>query len=952
MQLLHLDLRLIQDSTYALRCFESNPNEYDPRRLDLGEIAELLKRAETHYYTYLPDHEAMGRKLFDWLDGEDGFLRQVLARCSSGTVLAIAAGERLANLPWEVLHDGADFLVKQRVVPVRWVRGAENALSRTEEPENRPLNVLFMATDPEGQASLQFEAEEGRILQATAQFPLQLDVEESGCLTELRYTVQAAAAAFDVFHLTGHATITEAGARFATETETGDLQLASAADIAQAIRYQSALPRLVFVSGCKTGQSATTQGEGQDVALPSLAEELLGWGAGAVLGWGQKVQDDDATLAAAALYRELAAGETVVTALGQVYERLLTAEARDWHLLRLYVRGSLPGALVTPSRTRGRQRLRRRKTKEQFLDPQTRKSKVAGRESFVGRRRVLQACLRVLLQLGDEVGILLHGMGGLGKSTVARRLCDRLQDRDYKLIFWEGTLNEARLVSEIAKQVDDKALRDMVLDEPRSGEALKYRLRRLFEQLPDDEQWLLVWDDFEAGNVEPQGGGYRLTPEARQLWGAVQWAIEETGAPHRVIVTCRYQVRMAGLFEQPLASLKGSDLFKKCQQLEAFKPDSKVEEGLQARAQGLADGNPRLLEWLDKVLVAESVDAVAVIRRLETDKSDLMERVLAAELLARVAGPLRVLLSRGLIFELPVPKAALLAIAEDENAEGLIDRAVALGLLEVSPDGGLRVPRVLPLDVPEDEALAAAAARVLYGLWWEEAESSTEAQRLEVHRLAIEGKEGEIAATIANALNKNWINRSGYRDVVNLCEKTISIVENAQIFNSLARSQRELGEPEPALRNFEKALNVCTEDAESDRASILHEMAIIYAHQGQVDEAIALYQQSLEITEKIGNVQTKAATLHQMAGIYAQQGEVDEAIALYQQVLEIDEKIGNVQGKAATLAMMGQLLADARQEYSQGLAYLAESLQILVHLKSPSAQTVREIMARIEQNRG
>jgi hypothetical protein len=37
----------------------------------------------------------------------------------------------------------------------------------------------------------------------------------------------------------------------------------------------------------------------------------------------------------------------------------------------------------------------------------------------------------------------------------------------------------------------------------------------------------------------------------------------------------------------------------------------------------------------------------------------------------------------------------------------------------------------------------------------------------------------------------------------------------------------------------------------------------------------------LEIKESIGNVQGKAATLHQMAGIYAQQGDVDQAIALY-----------------------------------------------------------------------
>jgi Tfp pilus assembly protein PilF len=45
----------------------------------------------------------------------------------------------------------------------------------------------------------------------------------------------------------------------------------------------------------------------------------------------------------------------------------------------------------------------------------------------------------------------------------------------------------------------------------------------------------------------------------------------------------------------------------------------------------------------------------------------------------------------------------------------------------------------------------------------------------------------------------------------------------------------------------------------------------------------------------------KAATLHCLATIYANQGEVAKAIALYEQSLELNEKIGNVRGKAANL---------------------------------------------------
>jgi tetratricopeptide (TPR) repeat protein len=51
-------------------------------------------------------------------------------------------------------------------------------------------------------------------------------------------------------------------------------------------------------------------------------------------------------------------------------------------------------------------------------------------------------------------------------------------------------------------------------------------------------------------------------------------------------------------------------------------------------------------------------------------------------------------------------------------------------------------------------------------------------------------------------------------------------------------------------------------------------------------------------------VKGRAATLHQMAGVIAQQGDVERALGLWKQSLEIKEKIGDVQGKAATLANM------------------------------------------------
>ena len=93
-------------------------------------------------------------------------------------------------------------------------------------------------------------------------------------------------------------------------------------------------------------------------------------------------------------------------------------------------------------------------------------------------------------------------------------------------------------------------------------------------------------------------------------------------------------------------------------------------------------------------------------------------------------------------------------------------------------------------------------------------------------------------------------------------------------------------------------------------------------------------------------MQGKAATLHQLAILYADQGEIDQAIALYQQSLELKEKIGDVRGKAMTLWWLGHI-ANGQGNSEQALIYLQESFDILQRLRSPDAAQVQEMIARI-----
>ncbi len=592
MQTIRIQLRESTQETVELRYWLPQINHYESRRLQLAEIADFLKQGERDYYKLLPNLPGIGKQLFFWLDGDGRWLSRGIANCrGEGLIIAIDTDKKLAHLPWEVLHDGEDFLVKRVnpvVLPLRWIEKETEGFS----VEARQLRVLFMATDPEDvQPKLEFEQEEARILADTRDFAVDLRVEESGCVSELgkvwsRYFSQYFNG-FDVFHLTGHASIKDEAPYtpyFITETEIGDRHETTAAELAEVFRFR--FPKLVFLSGCRTGQAADKG------AVPSMAEALIEQGARAVLSWGRPVEDRTATAAAAHLYGKLAGGYELAEALASTYQQLFKQKVRDWHLLRLYVQGECPGALVDvlgdvpPSAPEP--------AYQQFLDPDTQLVRVAKPSEFVGRRRTLQRCLKAIR---TSLGVLIHGLGGVGKSTVTARLLERMVGYHRLVNFRQ--LDEDKLLKTLAEQCTSERGHEIL-----NGKLpLMQRLTKFFtEGLNTKEQrFAFVLDDFEA-NLDLRNGVYVLQPQVVDVLLALLKAMQNSQLPHKVIITCRYNFTLSELnhrlYREPLGALGGADLIKKYNRLDSFNGSWQFQPDLPERAKQAADGNPRLLEWL------------------------------------------------------------------------------------------------------------------------------------------------------------------------------------------------------------------------------------------------------------------------------------------------------------------------------------------------------------------
>lgn len=372
-----------------------------------------------------------------------------------------------------------------------------------------------------------------------------------------------------------------------------------------------------------------------------------------------------------------------------------------------------------------------------FLDPQTQLSRVASRAAFVGRRRMIQRCLRTLTRPAGTDGaaeaLVLQGMGGLGKSTLASRLLERLPT--YQRVVWFGRVDLTKL-RELTSKVTFASLADQIeatelLDNDRVE--LAVRLRYLFEGPLGTIPCLFVFDDFEQGNLDERDGGHVLSGEMAQILPALLTAIRDSNSPSRVLITSRYRFptpASTSIEVEPLETLTEVEQTKKIANLPNLRPAAlTTPPDIKGRAVDAAAGNPRLLDWLDKIVTDTALDVEGLIAAIENEADRFRrENIFAEKLLAAQPIELQQMLAKVNVVELPIPAAAVHAVHDHPDAAHHMQRAAALGLLEegTDPETGDRrylVSNVLrPLIRPlltDDEyrAACAAAARSLYPLW-------------------------------------------------------------------------------------------------------------------------------------------------------------------------------------------------------------------------------------------
>ncbi|WP_271951309.1 tetratricopeptide repeat protein [Microcystis aeruginosa] len=583
------------------------------------------------------------------------------------------------------------------------------------------------------------------------------------------------------------------------------------------------------------------------------------------------------------------------------------------------------------------------KIEDLFLDPNHPNSpRVVTRENFVGRRRSLQRCLKYLR---NPPGILIHGMGGVGKTTLAQRLLERLtaygifshhqpeeREKYYDIVFNHRQIDPDKLIRSLQDIASNAGL-DILKGDLPFGKKLTNFFKFGLES--PGQSFIFVLDDFEV-NLEPNANGeYILKSDAVRTLISLLGVIRTNGLNHRVIITCRYNFTLADerlnnlLKREHLIAFEGADLRKKLDRLDAFNNKSDISVDLQQQAINLADGNPRLLEWLGKVLISrlvnhqplfqEIADKTGQFRQkitaqtleqpdelrqrlqqqIEDKVREFRENILAKLLLEQQSQDLRRLLSLALVFRLPVPRPAFARVCQViPNAGKHIRRASDLGLLEVTPEKDyLRVPRILEtfLDFPADnEGIYQTAARALYQSWWPSSDILTEPEQKEIYRLARLANETDIAVEVAVTLTDQWLLKGRHTEIKTLCQEVLTLSQDYRILYNLACAEQFLGGMKTAKTYIQEAFKLCPREDEEKKALIIAFLAVLLRMEGNLSATNYLCQE----VEKMSDTKGKAEALGALAVLKVTEQDFEKAESYIQQALDIHQRLENKIGIA------------------------------------------------------
>jgi tetratricopeptide (TPR) repeat protein len=175
--------------------------------------------------------------------------------------------------------------------------------------------------------------------------------------------------------------------------------------------------------------------------------------------------------------------------------------------------------------------------------------------------------------------------------------------------------------------------------------------------------------------------------------------------------------------------------------------------------------------------------------------------------------------------------------------------------------------------------------------------------------------------TDAEFLRAVWLGNRGvcsqvlgdFQNAIEFHQRALAIYEKLGVLEGQAEQLGNLGNGYETLGDIPKAIDFFQRSFAIDeklgrlenQAGLLGGLGLCYKTLGDISKAVDLHERSLSIYEKLGLLEQQAIQLGNLGNCYKTLGDIPKATDLHQHALAIDEKLGRLEGQANHLNSLG-----------------------------------------------